>query len=54
MTADSSKNAQDVGAEGAQRRKVWVTPTIEEADASEITTAKDPALYETAYLKRGS
>lgn len=53
MTADSSKKAQDVDAEGAQRRKVWVTPTIEEADASEIT-AKDPALFETTYLKRGS
>ena len=53
MTADSSEKAQ-----GAERvvpqRKVWVTPTIEEAEASEVTKAKTRGTLESSFTKATS
>ncbi len=54
MTADSSEKAQGKAAERSPRRKVWVTPTIEEAEASEVTAAKSAANNESTFAKRGS
>jgi hypothetical protein len=37
-----------------RRKKAWITPTIEEADTSEVTAAKYAGNAESTFVKRGS
>lgn len=54
VDADRSSKAPSENAQRPlPRKKTWITPTIEEADASQVT-AKTASNAETTYLKRGS
>lgn len=53
MDARSPEKVLGENAEGPRPRRVWVTPTIEEADANEAT-AKTAANAETTFSKNGS
>jgi hypothetical protein len=51
----SNKPAGDDAQRSMRRKKAWITPTIEEADASEVTAApKSAANLESTFVKRGS
>jgi hypothetical protein len=49
----SSKPASGESPRQSPRKKTWITPTIEEADASE-TTAKSGGNAEITFTKLGS
>lgn len=54
MSAEPSSERRSDGTEAKRTRKVWVTPTIEEAEATVVTEAKYSANGETPFSKNGS
>ena len=50
----SNKPASEEAQRSVLRKKAWVTPTIEEADTSEVTAAKYAGNLESTFVKHGS